>query len=109
MASAKQIAANRLNALHSIGPRTEEGKQIVSQNAVTHGLTGQHIVRRGDQNEAFAAFFDSMLPDFAPSTTLELDFARRIHPRFLASQPRRSHERESPLRRPMRGQSLHQL
>ena len=45
MASAKQTAANRLNALLSTGPRTETGKQISSMNSSTHGLTGQTICR----------------------------------------------------------------
>lgn len=39
MATEKQIAANRRNAQKSTGPRTTEGKETVSRNAVTHGLT----------------------------------------------------------------------
>ena len=38
MATAKQIEANRLNALKSTGPRTVEGKSASRLNAVTHGL-----------------------------------------------------------------------
>ena len=37
--SLKQKAANRRNALHSTGPRTEEGQRRVSVNALKHGLT----------------------------------------------------------------------
>lgn len=39
MATEKQIAANRRNALRSTGPRTEAGKKIASQNAFRHGLS----------------------------------------------------------------------
>jgi len=39
MATEKQIAANRRNALKSTGPKTEAGRQIVSRNAITHGLS----------------------------------------------------------------------
>ncbi len=36
-----QLAANRANATHSTGPKTEEGKRISSQNALKTGLTGR--------------------------------------------------------------------
>jgi len=39
MASAKQLAANRLNAQRSSGPKSEEGKRRSSVNALRHGLT----------------------------------------------------------------------
>ena len=35
MATEKQIAANRRNALKSTGPKTKVGRQIVSRNAIT--------------------------------------------------------------------------
>jgi hypothetical protein len=34
----KRIEANRLNAQHSTGPKSEVGKSVSSQNAVKHGL-----------------------------------------------------------------------
>jgi len=39
MASAKQVEANRANASRSCGPRSLEGKDRASRNAVRHGLT----------------------------------------------------------------------
>jgi hypothetical protein len=48
MATAKQIEANRQNALKSTGPKTTEGKSASRLNAVTHGLAAS-------LPEAFAA------------------------------------------------------
>jgi hypothetical protein len=39
MASEKQIAANRANALKSTGPRTSAGRATSSRNAYRHGLS----------------------------------------------------------------------
>jgi hypothetical protein len=39
MTTEKQIAANRLNARRSTGPKTAAGKRRASQNALRHGLT----------------------------------------------------------------------
>jgi hypothetical protein len=39
MATEKQIAANRANALRSTGPKTAAGKKRSSQNALRHGLS----------------------------------------------------------------------
>ena len=41
VASERQIAANRRNALKSIGPRTNAGKQRAAKNARRHGLSIQ--------------------------------------------------------------------
>jgi hypothetical protein len=40
MATKAQIRANRRNAEKSTGPRTDEGRTKVAQNAVKHGLLG---------------------------------------------------------------------
>ncbi len=47
MTTEAQVAANRLNAQKSTGPRTPEGKGVVSQNAVKHGLLAREGVLRG--------------------------------------------------------------
>ena len=47
MASPAQVLANRENAQHSSGPKTQEGKQASSRNSVRHGLTGTQIIMPG--------------------------------------------------------------
>ena len=44
MTSQAQVNANRRNSQKSTGPRTQEGKRAVSQNAVTHGLFAREAV-----------------------------------------------------------------
>jgi hypothetical protein len=71
MASAAQITANQLNAQHSTGPRTVEGKQHVSQNAVRHGLTARHPVVRDDEREEFAALRGGLTAELDPQGATE--------------------------------------
>jgi hypothetical protein len=42
VASEKQVAANRLNAKRSTGPRTEAGKRSARGNARTHGFSSKN-------------------------------------------------------------------
>ena len=44
MATDAQIAANRLNAMHSTGPKTAEGKANSRRNALMHGLTANVVI-----------------------------------------------------------------
>jgi len=44
MTTESQINANRQNAQQSTGPRTDEGKAKVAQNATKHGLFSQKTV-----------------------------------------------------------------
>src|SRR4030081_3080518 len=48
MATEKQFQANRQNAQKSTGPRTPEGHAAVRLNGVTHGLTAETIVLKGE-------------------------------------------------------------
>jgi hypothetical protein len=53
MSSEKQIAANRANAQKSTGPRTPEGKAVVSLNSLTHGIRCSRVVLPGDDEAEF--------------------------------------------------------
>ena len=45
--SAKQIAANRRNAVKSTGPRTPQGRAVSKMNALKHGILSQQVLVRG--------------------------------------------------------------
>jgi hypothetical protein len=53
-ATLKQSIANRLNALHSTGPKSPEGKARSSRNALTHGLSRLPSLPTGGLAEAIA-------------------------------------------------------
>jgi hypothetical protein len=53
--SAARLEANRANAQHSTGPRTEEGKAAVRLNAVKTGLTGRTVLLSSDEAEPYQA------------------------------------------------------
>jgi hypothetical protein len=78
MATEAQILANRCNAQKSTGPRTIEGKAVVSQNAVKHGLSaGQDVISSESQAE-FDLYCDRMLTELDPIGAMESMFAERI-------------------------------
>ena len=78
MATPAQSLTNKQNAQHSTGPRTAEGKQKSSLNALRHGLTGQLVVLPGEDAQAYAAFRETVFHDFAPSGSLELVLIQTI-------------------------------
>jgi hypothetical protein len=49
--SARKLAANRQNATHSCGPKTEHGKAISSKNAIKHGIFAGKLFSQTEQAE----------------------------------------------------------
>jgi len=78
MATEAQIAAHRLNARKSTGPRTPEGKAVVSQNAVQHGLLAREGVLRGEDGEEWERHREMLLEELQPAGALEAILATRI-------------------------------
>jgi hypothetical protein len=66
MSTQAQIDANRLNAQSSTGPRTDEGKQVASRNAVQHGLRSADPVGPGESREEYVAFALELLEELNP-------------------------------------------
>jgi len=71
MSSPAQAKANRDNAQHSTGPRTEEGKAKSSLNAVKTGLTGRTVLLPGDDIAAYQQHVTSLEAHFNPATDAE--------------------------------------
>jgi len=78
MASAAQIQANRLNARKSTGPRTDEGKEKASHNAVKHGLLAREVVIVGEDPAQFEMYREGMIQTLAPAGPVEEMLAERI-------------------------------
>ncbi len=78
MATAKQIGANRANALASTGPRTKAGKTTSAQNALAHGLTAKAVVLPWESAAVFETFRADLLAALAPQGALESVLAERI-------------------------------
>lgn len=80
MAPQKQIEANRLNAQKSTGPKTLEGREIVSRNATTHGLTATRAVVLPEEQEEFDRFAAALRYEWDPQCLLErFHLERMIH------------------------------
>ena len=78
MASEAQVAANRLNAQKSTGPRTAEGKAAVARSALWHGLTAASLVAFDEDEADFDDFHNWLTRDLEPSGTLECSLVERI-------------------------------
>jgi hypothetical protein len=66
-----QIAANRINALSSTGPRTIEGKARTSQNALSSGLFSKRDFVRSEETPEYTEIRDTLWADLHPATLME--------------------------------------
>jgi len=78
MATEAQIAANRRNSQKSTGPKTADGKAVVAQNALKHGLFATLVVINGETQEDFDMFRGEMLAELVPVGIIESVLAERI-------------------------------
>jgi hypothetical protein len=69
--SSNKVRANRKNAKKSTGPRTVSGKEKVSGNALSHGLTAEKHVIIGESIDEFNTFKDSMFKVYEPNGAYE--------------------------------------
>lgn len=93
MASPAQIAANRLNAVQSTGPRTDDGKSASRLNALRHGVDAQLAVIPGEDpaeletlTRDYHAQFHPGTPEqlFLLDTLIQSDWLRRRYMRLEA-------------------------
>ena len=79
MASDRQIAANRKNALRSTGPVTQAGKAASRGNALRHGLTSQILLLiEGEDPELLSELRQALIARFAPQDALEMSFVEAL-------------------------------
>ena len=60
------------------GPRTPEGKAIVSQNGLKHGLLSQHVVLRNEDPAQFQRLLTSLRRQYKPRGDAERALIARI-------------------------------
>jgi hypothetical protein len=78
MASDRQIAANRRNALLSTGPRSEVGKASSRRNALDHGLRAERLLLDGEDPAVFEMLREDLFEEFAPAMAYEAQLVDRI-------------------------------
>jgi hypothetical protein len=70
---------NRENAQKSSGPSTPEGKAISSLNALKHGLTGNTVLVKSDDADAYQRRLDEYVELHKPVTVEERYLVQSIH------------------------------
>jgi hypothetical protein len=78
LATQKQLIANRKNAQSSTGPKTEKGKAVVAQNAITHGLRTTKLIITSESEEQFDLHKSQLIAELNPNGPTERILARRI-------------------------------
>lgn len=82
MTTEKQVEANKQNALVSTGPVTAEGKALVSQNAVKHGIFARDlIITSGDGKEdqqEYTELLEGLIVSLNPKGQMECVLVEKI-------------------------------
>jgi len=78
MATAAQKRANKQNAQHSTGPRTDEGKQRSSLNALKHGFRAKGPLIPGEDRDEFDRHSVDLETELRPVSYLELNLVEQI-------------------------------
>jgi O-acetylhomoserine/O-acetylserine sulfhydrylase-like pyridoxal-dependent enzyme len=97
MSTRRRRAASRANAKLSTGPLSDAGKQIVSANALNHGLASSkpiHVALPGEE-AAFVAHLESYRTTCAPANQPEEDLVRTLAESYWRLE--RAHKLENAL------------
>jgi hypothetical protein len=78
MSTASRIEINRANAQHSTGPKSAEGKQKSSMNALQHGLTGQIVVMPNEDQDAYQQHLQSFTDHLKPVGPIEANLVQAL-------------------------------
>lgn len=77
MASERQIAANRINARRSTGPKIS-GRLRSRRNALKHGLTATTVIDVLEDDTEFRSFNDEIVSAYQPASTIHQELVRRL-------------------------------
>jgi hypothetical protein len=82
MSTPSRAEINLANSQHSTGPRSAEGKQRSSRNALRHGLTAQTgvmpVVLPGEDPDAYQLHLKSYTGEYTPKGATESDLVRSL-------------------------------
>jgi hypothetical protein len=78
MTSLRQIEANRRNALHSTGPRTQSGKNRSRRNAIRHGLCAETVITAIEDIDDYRDFEKAVIADYDATTAVERELTLRV-------------------------------
>ena len=78
MTSLKQIEANQKNVLKSTGPLSEQGRSVVSRNAVKHGILSTRVYCEDEERELYEDFFRTMIRNLNPQGSFESFLSEKI-------------------------------
>jgi len=80
MATTRQVAANKLNAQLSTGPKSDLGKARVAGNALRHGLFAYRILvpELGEEQAAWDAYTHQVVNELEPVGVVEQRLATRV-------------------------------
>ena len=78
MTSERQKAANQANALHSTGPKTQEGKAAVRFNPLRHGLLARDVVLPEEDADAFEDLWNQVRAALLPVGPIEEFLVDRV-------------------------------
>ena len=76
--SEQQISANRVNALKSTGPKTSNGKAIVSANATRHAILSDRMLVDGEKPAEFRGLLQELSIALDPVGVVEGALVERI-------------------------------
>jgi hypothetical protein len=86
MATEAQIAANRENAQHSTGPKSEEGKANSCKNNTRWGFRGKFTVLPTESQEEFDTLLDRLRAEHRPQYIMEDILVLKMAQHFWLSQ-----------------------
>ena len=78
MATINQMRANRRNAQRSTGPKTQEGKDAVSFNALVHGLRAESPLIPGEDRAKFDQHLQLLSAAWRPQDEMEKSLVEQI-------------------------------